>query len=281
MIFWDNSWEKSKGIYNLRYSHFVWPFSVIDYSIMPYNFLRSLPWQESLQAWKLWTAGRSLDLVDPAQRDEPRIAEILRCIQIALLCVEPREEDRPTMRDVILMLSSDSLRIPSPKRRDHATVFNREKQQGESWIQMLMKLVLQSITKWWCFWFTWTIVRLWLIKTLCIIFSVDNHNQLSDNFANITISEHCQQRIRNFVTSLAYISRDTYGILCWWKITLLKFRNTVFSKENTEEASEVFVWPEPWRFSIFPAQACLLFSFSFLVWNQITTSNYVLPVQNS
>ncbi|KAF8666411.1 hypothetical protein HU200_053518 [Digitaria exilis] len=71
------------------------------------------------QAWKMWTAGRSLELVDPLQRDEPRIAEILRCIQIALLCVEPRQDDRPNMRDVILMLSCDSLRIPSPKRRGY------------------------------------------------------------------------------------------------------------------------------------------------------------------
>nr|CAB3465808.1 unnamed protein product [Digitaria exilis] len=71
------------------------------------------------KAWKMWTAGRSLELVDPLQRDEPRIAEILRCIQIALLCVEPRQDDRPNMRDVILMLSCDSLRIPSPKRRGY------------------------------------------------------------------------------------------------------------------------------------------------------------------
>ncbi|KAF8659532.1 hypothetical protein HU200_058282 [Digitaria exilis] len=70
-------------------------------------------------AWKMWTAGRSLELVDPLQHDEPRIAEILRCIQIALLCVEPRQDDRPNMRDVILMLSCDSMRIPSPKRRGY------------------------------------------------------------------------------------------------------------------------------------------------------------------
>uniref|UniRef100_K3ZD35 Protein kinase domain-containing protein n=1 Tax=Setaria italica TaxID=4555 RepID=K3ZD35_SETIT len=67
-------------------------------------------------AWELWTAGRSLELVDPSLRDEDRVAEILRCIQIGLLCVEPRPEDRPTMPDVIVMLSSESTILPSPKR---------------------------------------------------------------------------------------------------------------------------------------------------------------------
>ncbi|KAL6644106.1 hypothetical protein ACP70R_018872 [Stipagrostis hirtigluma subsp. patula] len=70
-------------------------------------------------AWEMWTAGRSLELIDLSLHDEPRVAEIVRCIQIALLCVEPRQEDRPTMQDVILMLSSDCVRVPSPKRQGY------------------------------------------------------------------------------------------------------------------------------------------------------------------
>ncbi|XP_062202371.1 cysteine-rich receptor-like protein kinase 19 isoform X2 [Phragmites australis] len=70
-------------------------------------------------AWEMWTAGRSLELIDPSLHDEPQMAEILRCIQIALLCVEPRPEDRPTMPDAILMLSSGTVSVPSPKRRGY------------------------------------------------------------------------------------------------------------------------------------------------------------------
>ncbi|CAN6342731.1 unnamed protein product [Urochloa humidicola] len=70
-------------------------------------------------AWEMWSAGKSMDLIDPSLYDEPRMDELLRCIQIALLCVETWQEDRPNMRDVILMLSSDSVRIPSPKRRGY------------------------------------------------------------------------------------------------------------------------------------------------------------------
>ncbi|CAL5093799.1 unnamed protein product [Urochloa decumbens] len=61
--------------------------------------------------WEMWSAGKSMELIDPSLYDEPRMDELLRCIQIALLCVEPRQEDRPNMPDVILMLSSDSVRI--------------------------------------------------------------------------------------------------------------------------------------------------------------------------
>ncbi|CAN6355914.1 unnamed protein product [Urochloa humidicola] len=70
-------------------------------------------------AWEMWSAGKSMELIDPSLHDEPRMDELLRCIQIALLCIEPRQEDRPNMPDVILMLSSDSVRIPTPKRRGY------------------------------------------------------------------------------------------------------------------------------------------------------------------
>lgn len=39
-----------------------------------------------------------MELVDPSLHDEPRLSEILRCIQIALLCVQDSWE-RPTMSD--------------------------------------------------------------------------------------------------------------------------------------------------------------------------------------
>ncbi|CAN6351649.1 unnamed protein product [Urochloa humidicola] len=70
-------------------------------------------------AWEMWSAGKSMELIDLSLHDEPRMDELLRCIQIALLCVEPSQQDRPNMPDIILMLSSDSVRIPYPKRRGY------------------------------------------------------------------------------------------------------------------------------------------------------------------
>ncbi|RID55346.1 hypothetical protein BRARA_G02613 [Brassica rapa] len=45
-----------------------------------------------------------------------RTHEILRCIQIGLLCVQERAEDRPVMSTVMVMLGSETTAIPQPKR---------------------------------------------------------------------------------------------------------------------------------------------------------------------
>jgi hypothetical protein len=39
----------------------------------------------------------------------------MRCINIALLCVQENAADRPTMSDVVAMLSSESMSLPEPK----------------------------------------------------------------------------------------------------------------------------------------------------------------------
>ena len=41
-------------------------------------------------------------------------SQLIRAIQIGLLCVQPRPEDRPTMSTVVLMLTSD-IELPQPK----------------------------------------------------------------------------------------------------------------------------------------------------------------------
>lgn len=41
---------------------------------------------------------------------------MLQCIHIGLLCVEDSAIDRPTMSDVISMLTNESLALPSPKK---------------------------------------------------------------------------------------------------------------------------------------------------------------------
>uniref|UniRef100_A0A803Q680 S-locus receptor kinase C-terminal domain-containing protein n=1 Tax=Cannabis sativa TaxID=3483 RepID=A0A803Q680_CANSA len=42
-------------------------------------------------------------------------SEVMRCIQVGLLCVQERAEDRPTMSTVVLMLSSETATMPQPK----------------------------------------------------------------------------------------------------------------------------------------------------------------------
>ncbi|XP_024311157.1 uncharacterized protein LOC104584449 isoform X6 [Brachypodium distachyon] len=80
----------------------------------PYtNFLER---RQSLvvHAWKLWSTGRTMELIQPLLHDEPAISDILRCVQIALLCVQEHREDRPTMSEVLHMLNCGSVSLPVP-----------------------------------------------------------------------------------------------------------------------------------------------------------------------
>ncbi|KAI3495254.1 hypothetical protein L1887_37502 [Cichorium endivia] len=67
------------------------------------------------QAWKLWNEGNPLKLLDESIKTKYSENEVLRCIQIGLLCVEEQPEDRPTMSKVMLLLSSETVRMPRPK----------------------------------------------------------------------------------------------------------------------------------------------------------------------
>ncbi|KAL6647494.1 hypothetical protein ACP70R_014931 [Stipagrostis hirtigluma subsp. patula] len=65
-------------------------------------------------AWQLWKEGRWFDLVDASLATNNTL-EMMRCINIALLCVQENAVDRPTMSDVVAMLGSESMALPEPK----------------------------------------------------------------------------------------------------------------------------------------------------------------------
>ena len=56
-----------------------------------------------------------MDIVDSSINESFVSLEVLRCIQIGLLCVQEDAMDRPTMLAVLLMLSSETA-LPSPKQ---------------------------------------------------------------------------------------------------------------------------------------------------------------------
>ncbi|KAK2987256.1 hypothetical protein RJ640_017559 [Escallonia rubra] len=66
-------------------------------------------------AWKLWTEEKAFQLVDPQMEDSFPLPEVLRCIQVGLLCVQQRPEDRPTLSSVVLMLDTENAMLPQPK----------------------------------------------------------------------------------------------------------------------------------------------------------------------
>ncbi|KAL5972888.1 hypothetical protein ACLOJK_039694 [Asimina triloba] len=70
-------------------------------------------------AWELWKEGRSLELIDPillVDSSPTSTTEILRYAQVALLCGQDSAEDRPTMSDVVHMLTDMTATIAEPKQ---------------------------------------------------------------------------------------------------------------------------------------------------------------------
>ncbi|RXH86613.1 hypothetical protein DVH24_021886 [Malus domestica] len=67
-------------------------------------------------AWELWKEGTVLELMDPALGDSCIKDQLLRCVHVGLLCVEENAADRPTMSDVVSMLTNQSTPLPLPAK---------------------------------------------------------------------------------------------------------------------------------------------------------------------
>ncbi|KAK4594742.1 hypothetical protein RGQ29_018448 [Quercus rubra] len=67
-------------------------------------------------AWDLWQEGKGLELVDLTIRDLCVEYQVLRYIHVSLLCVEDDVVDRPTMSDMLSMLTNESAQLPLPKK---------------------------------------------------------------------------------------------------------------------------------------------------------------------
>ncbi|XLT82904.1 hypothetical protein HN873_004657, partial [Arachis hypogaea] len=64
-------------------------------------------------AWRNWKDGTISNFVDTTLRNSSQ-NEIMRLIDIALLCVQANEADRPTMATVLLMLNNHSVTLAVP-----------------------------------------------------------------------------------------------------------------------------------------------------------------------
>ncbi|TMW88556.1 hypothetical protein EJD97_018400 [Solanum chilense] len=77
-------------------------------------------------AWKLWTEKSETQLIEKSLVESCNRSEAIKCINIALLCVQEDPNHRPTMSDVILMLGGEGSNLPTPNRpafviRTHAS----------------------------------------------------------------------------------------------------------------------------------------------------------------
>ncbi|XP_010439193.1 PREDICTED: cysteine-rich receptor-like protein kinase 15 isoform X2 [Camelina sativa] len=67
-------------------------------------------------AWRQWSKGTTLDLVDPVIIDNCQESEIVRCIHIGLLCVQEDPENRPIMSTIFMMLTNNTVTLPIPQQ---------------------------------------------------------------------------------------------------------------------------------------------------------------------
>nr|BAJ95884.1 predicted protein [Hordeum vulgare subsp. vulgare] len=73
-------------------------------------------------AWQLWEEGKCIDLVDASLVSDSHSAKIMRCMNIALLCVQENAVDRPTMGDIVSMLSNETMILAEPKQPAYINV---------------------------------------------------------------------------------------------------------------------------------------------------------------
>lgn len=67
-----------------------------------------------LQAWRQWRDQTPLELIDQDIKESCNHTEVVKCIQIGLLCVQEKPDDRPSMARVVSYLTSPSALLPFP-----------------------------------------------------------------------------------------------------------------------------------------------------------------------
>ncbi|KAM0951483.1 putative protein kinase RLK-Pelle-DLSV family [Dioscorea sansibarensis] len=76
------------------------------------------------KAWRLWNEGKALDLLDPLIGNSFSVTQVMRCINIGLLCVQEKTEDRPIMSSIVTMLANDDAPLPEPKEPGFKAIFS-------------------------------------------------------------------------------------------------------------------------------------------------------------
>ncbi|KAH6790523.1 hypothetical protein C2S51_005529 [Perilla frutescens var. frutescens] len=75
-------------------------------------------------AWKMWSEEQGLGFADENIASSDYKAEIVRCIHIALLCVQEFPKDRPHIQTVLSMLSREIVELPTPEQPVFAEKWN-------------------------------------------------------------------------------------------------------------------------------------------------------------
>ncbi|KAK3435682.1 hypothetical protein EUGRSUZ_C00392 [Eucalyptus grandis] len=108
-----------KGIYSMKYD--VYSFGVLLLQIISgrrtscyYGLNENLNLLD--YAYEQWKDDKCMEFVDPSLDDSSSSCKLLRCMQVALLCVQEKPGDRPSMLEVYSMLKNESSAVNFPKK---------------------------------------------------------------------------------------------------------------------------------------------------------------------
>ncbi|KAM2552801.1 hypothetical protein TB2_017139 [Malus domestica] len=107
-----------KGIYSTKSD--VYSFGVLLLQII--SGKKNAPYYGSDEdlnlleyAYLLWKQGKGMEFMDPALDDTISLCKLMRCLQIALLCVQENANDRPSMLEISSMLRNEGATMENPK----------------------------------------------------------------------------------------------------------------------------------------------------------------------
>ncbi|XP_049936335.1 uncharacterized protein LOC116263662 [Nymphaea colorata] len=109
------------GVFSTKsdvYSFGILLLEIISGQLNAASFCVTLDESRSLveRAWSLWCEEKGTEFIDPVLKDTTTSTadQMLRCLQIGLLCIEEDAATRPTMSTVLIMLGNNSLDLPVP-----------------------------------------------------------------------------------------------------------------------------------------------------------------------
>ncbi|KAI3466613.1 hypothetical protein Pfo_023276 [Paulownia fortunei] len=95
-------------------------------------------------AWKLWNEEKIVNLMDPVIYDPQMETDILRYVNIGLLCVQEIATDRPNVSTVLSMLNCEIVELPRPKQP--AFIVNQRSSETERSQKNPSKCSLNDVT---------------------------------------------------------------------------------------------------------------------------------------
>ena len=64
----------------------------------------------------MWVENKVLDLTDQTLPKACKVEQFMKCVNIALLCLQEDPIDRPTMSNIVTMLDSEDAIVPTPNQ---------------------------------------------------------------------------------------------------------------------------------------------------------------------